>query len=205
MHARRAHFPCHADFNAKSSSRLFSPQFAEFITLIFNTPTSKAFASHPRRLQASMAGLHACGAIAFAGRLTSQLHDALPSCSPRCPPSLNPPKRRHPAFASRRPAAAAPRSALVGDDLRAASPGATNGSHAPHAKEPLLVAPEDFVLPPGELSAVDRSSPPSPADTFRCPGCTVPECQVGGGHCCIFPFYISYSYPFCSRGEFCAS
>lgn len=42
----------------------------------------------------------------------------------------------------------------------------------------LLCNPEDFVLPPGELSVVDRQSDESPEDVFRCPGCTRPACQV---------------------------
>jgi hypothetical protein len=44
----------------------------------------------------------------------------------------------------------------------------------------LTFAPEDFELPPGVLSEVDRGSPPSPDDVFRCPGCTRPECMVRG-------------------------
>jgi hypothetical protein len=43
---------------------------------------------------------------------------------------------------------------------------------------PLTFAPEDFELLPGQLSTVDRTSPLSPDDVFRCPGCTKPECQV---------------------------
>jgi hypothetical protein len=43
------------------------------------------------------------------------------------------------------------------------------------------VVPEDFELAPGELSTIDRTSPPAPEDAFRCPGCTQAECQVCWG------------------------
>ena len=43
---------------------------------------------------------------------------------------------------------------------------------------PVVVAPEDFTLEPGELSAIDRDSPCHPADVFRCTGCVEPACQV---------------------------
>jgi hypothetical protein len=45
-------------------------------------------------------------------------------------------------------------------------------------EDPLLCVPEDFELPPGVLSSVDRTSPAAPEDAFRCIGCTRPECQV---------------------------
>ena len=48
--------------------------------------------------------------------------------------------------------------------------------------EELTFLPEDFELPAGALSEVDRSSPASPDDVFRCPSCTAPECMVGGTH-----------------------
>jgi hypothetical protein len=48
----------------------------------------------------------------------------------------------------------------------------------PLTEQPLFVSPEDFTLPPGELSTIDRTSPPSTQDVFRCPGCTEPACQV---------------------------
>lgn len=41
--------------------------------------------------------------------------------------------------------------------------------------------PEDFELPPGVVSEVDRTSPLSPDDVFRCPGCTAPECMSERG------------------------
>ena len=43
---------------------------------------------------------------------------------------------------------------------------------------PVVVAPEDFTLEPGQLSAIDRDSPCHPADVFRCTACTEPACQV---------------------------
>ena len=42
----------------------------------------------------------------------------------------------------------------------------------------MLVAPDDFVAPVGQLIPINRLHPPSPADEFRCIGCTKPECQV---------------------------
>jgi hypothetical protein len=45
-----------------------------------------------------------------------------------------------------------------------------------HADAP--VAPEDFQLAAGELSAIDRDSACSPADVFRCTACVEPACQV---------------------------
>ena len=47
------------------------------------------------------------------------------------------------------------------------------------ANSVVVVAPEDFVLPPGVLGPVaDKSKPLHPADIYRCSGCTKPECQV---------------------------
>lgn len=51
----------------------------------------------------------------------------------------------------------------------------------PQILESLSCLPEDFTLPPGEVSFVDRVSEESPADVFRCPGCTRPECQTSVG------------------------
>ena len=39
-------------------------------------------------------------------------------------------------------------------------------------------APEDFTMPPGEPSSIDRTHPAESADVFRCVGCTEPDCQV---------------------------
>jgi hypothetical protein len=51
---------------------------------------------------------------------------------------------------------------------------------APAAKEttPSFRVPEDFQLPAGELSTVDRTRTILAQDVFRCFGCTKPECQV---------------------------
>jgi hypothetical protein len=45
--------------------------------------------------------------------------------------------------------------------------------------EVATCVPEEFELPLGVLSTVDRTSPSAPEDAYRCPGCTRPECQVG--------------------------
>jgi len=51
----------------------------------------------------------------------------------------------------------------------------------PPAPLPDVIAPEDFELAPGVLGPVDRETPASPADAYRCVGCTAPECMVRGG------------------------
>lgn len=65
-----------------------------------------------------------------------------------------------------------------------------NGTHAAvpvveaaPAASHLLCAPEDFKLPPGKLSKVDRMGKSSAADVFRCVGCTEAACQVGDRQC----------------------
>lgn len=45
-------------------------------------------------------------------------------------------------------------------------------------EDPYTFVPEDYELPAGVLSSVDRTSPASPEDAYRCIGCTSPECQV---------------------------
>ena len=60
----------------------------------------------------------------------------------------------------------------------AAAPSAVSATSLASIEDELTVAPEDFELAPGELSFVDRTSPESPDDVFRCVGCTRPECQV---------------------------
>jgi hypothetical protein len=42
----------------------------------------------------------------------------------------------------------------------------------------LTNVPEDYELPPGVLSSIDRTSPAAPEDAFMCPGCTKEECKV---------------------------
>lgn len=44
--------------------------------------------------------------------------------------------------------------------------------------EVATCVPEEFELPLGVLSTVDRTSPSAPEDAYRCPGCTRPECQT---------------------------
>lgn len=41
-----------------------------------------------------------------------------------------------------------------------------------------VFAPEDFQLEAGVPCTIDRDSPASPLDVFRCPSCTEPACQV---------------------------
>lgn len=64
---------------------------------------------------------------------------------------------------------------------------AGNGAAAPSTPSQLIYEPEDFQLPPGEVSRVDRVGKNSPADVFRCPGCTEPACQ-GGRNTAAFVF-----------------
>lgn len=45
-------------------------------------------------------------------------------------------------------------------------------------EDPYTFVPEDYELPAGVLSQVDRTLPAAPEDAFRCIGCTRPECQV---------------------------
>ena len=64
----------------------------------------------------------------------------------------------------------------------------TSDAAEPVAREWL---PEEFGLPPGELSSVHREGLGSPADVFRCSGCSLPECQV----CCAAPCqYLGFHY-----------
>lgn len=42
----------------------------------------------------------------------------------------------------------------------------------------LIRAPEDFTLPPGQLSTVDRNVEVAQQDIYRCAGCTATACQV---------------------------
>lgn len=48
-------------------------------------------------------------------------------------------------------------------------------------QQAIVRAPEDFVLPQGQLSTIDRERPQSPADVFRCAACTRPECATAAG------------------------
>ena len=53
-----------------------------------------------------------------------------------------------------------------------------NGSSPPK----LVFAPEDFKLEPGVHSHIDRQSPSSAEDVFRCSSCTEAACQVLDAH-----------------------
>jgi len=46
-----------------------------------------------------------------------------------------------------------------------------------------LVAPEDFKLPSGQLSIINHSAPTTPADLFKCVGCTDPICLASPTGC----------------------
>lgn len=50
-------------------------------------------------------------------------------------------------------------------------------------KEVPIVMPEEYWLPPGELSTIDRSSEMQTHDIFRCFGCSRPECEVSNFSC----------------------
>ncbi|KAI8464153.1 MAG: threonine dehydratase I [Monoraphidium minutum] len=63
----------------------------------------------------------------------------------------------------------------------AASPTPSASGSTLSSYEELTFLPEDFELPRGVMSEVDRSSPESPDDVFRCPGCTAPECMTASG------------------------
>lgn len=101
--------------------------------------------------------------------------------SVRCvPPCL----QRRPC--SRRPSRL--HAAVVGDGQtmqrqQQQGPAGGNGVPPPPAAAaqqagPVVALPEDFQLPPGQLSHVERSKPLAAADAFRCAACTRPECQV---------------------------
>lgn len=54
---------------------------------------------------------------------------------------------------------------------------------------PPVVQPEDFTLPQGQLSGINRTAAQSPADIFRCAGCTDAECQGAFG-CAGIPWRL---------------
>ena len=62
---------------------------------------------------------------------------------------------------------------------------AANASPPPASEQAqhqgIVRAPEDFQLPPGELSVVDRSRPLVASDMFRCAACLRPECSTAAG------------------------
>jgi hypothetical protein len=75
--------------------------------------------------------------------------------------------------------AAAHRQAAAPTAATVVTSGSSSGSSLSSFEE-LTFIPEEFELPPGVLSEVDRTSPASPDDVFRCPGCTKAECMVRG-------------------------
>lgn len=48
---------------------------------------------------------------------------------------------------------------------------------------PKVVSPDDFVVPQGKLTSVNRSSPSLPSDLYHCPGCNDPQCSTDNGGC----------------------
>ena len=50
-------------------------------------------------------------------------------------------------------------------------------------KDVPVVMPEEYWLPPGELSTIDRRSDVQMQDMFKCFGCTRPECEVRNCSC----------------------
>ncbi|MEW5313236.1 MAG: hypothetical protein WDW38_004821 [Sanguina aurantia] len=56
--------------------------------------------------------------------------------------------------------------------------------------KPTIAVPESLVLPPGQLSLVNRAGKGLPADVFRCFGCVKPECQSASG-CASYPWRYS--------------
>jgi threonine dehydratase len=115
------------------------------------------------------------------------------SCSPRCELAGRPAPRRAaptPPSCRRRAAAAA---APPGDGSAALPPppAAAPATSAPALS--LLVAPEDFTLPPGALGPILRSSssPAAPADAFRCVGCVDPACGGPAAACAAAPWRLA--------------
>lgn len=106
------------------------------------------------------------------------------SSNVRCaPPCLRSAQRR----CSRRPSRL---QAAVVDDGQATQQQQPGGNGVPpsppaaaqvQASAPIVALPEEFQLPSGQLSHVERSKPLAAADAFRCAACTRPECQVRPG------------------------
>jgi threonine dehydratase len=65
----------------------------------------------------------------------------------------------------------------------AAAPTSTEPERSPQkdkaslSQHPKIVAPEDFTLPQGRLSPINRTLATAPEDTFRCVGCVDPACS----------------------------
>lgn len=95
----------------------------------------------------------------------------------------SPPRPASPApIGSAQPAAASPTAAAAAAPAAETAQVVTSSSGSTLSSyEELTFLPEDFELPAGVLSGVDRDSALSPDDVFRCPGCTKPDCMVRGG------------------------
>ena len=63
-------------------------------------------------------------------------------------------------------------------ELNAGVNGNSSSASLASFEEFLTFEPEEFELEEGAVSSVNRSSPLSADDVFRCPGCTKAECQV---------------------------
>lgn len=63
-------------------------------------------------------------------------------------------------------------------DLQQAASAHSQAEQQRRQGEGLVRKPEDFQLPQGQLSYVERCEPLSVEDVFRCTACTRPECQV---------------------------
>ena len=74
-------------------------------------------------------------------------------------------RKSHKRHGARRPRVVA--SSAVASDVAPAQVG-----------QPVTVAPDDLRLQDGEVSHVVAEPSSSPADVFRCTGCTAEECQV---------------------------
>jgi hypothetical protein len=130
-------------------------------------------------------------ALGSLGRGLSSTQDSIASCSPRCFEGQLGPRRAQRRDRVFNPVIAVFRrdtSGIVGsaavDDTVKANPvlQSRNGNGTTASRPPpgqsLVVAPEDFKLPPGRLSTINRTAAGSPADTYRCAGCTKDACQV---------------------------
>ncbi|GAB4821594.1 hypothetical protein N2152v2_008640 [Parachlorella kessleri] len=148
-----------------------------------------------------MADLASCGG---GPRLACCSHEPAATYSPRCLPPLYSRRSRWARYQlsllQHRPARqGCVLAAVASDKLEQADPAAARGSNGraltpaetaalqsepavpPAAERPLFVAPEDFRLPPGQLSSIDRTSAPHPQDVFRCAACSDPACEGPGG------------------------
>lgn len=132
-------------------------------------------------------------------------HVSSGSSSGRCPPPCQRPAQRRPC--SRRPSRL--HAAVVGDGQatqQQQGPAGGNGAPPPppaaaqqQGSGVIVAAPEDFQLPPGQLSHVERSKPLAAADAFRCAACTRPECQVRAGR------VLAAAVPACRLPHTCAA